>query len=643
VNWEEARLVDEVPVSGQSQPYLFDQPGGTVDFDDRDRSLDELIAAGWDPSDHGDPETDPDDTDAWFASLPPDIQAELTARPPVTAPPCASAAAARAAFADGGVCDAMPPGWYLGRVMTEATLDGYSDLTDDQLAGVLRACQRQISAGYAELAWAVGEVAGRRIAGSRRPGWSGLADHVTDELAAELTLTGRSARRLLDVAAGLRRLPEVYRELLTGAIDWPRACVFVDELSVLDEAAARQVSERLADRAAGWTTGQLRAALARAVLAADPGAAERRKSAARQETRVETWREPSGNATLAGRELPPAEVMAADAQLTADADWLRAGGVPGTLAELRALAYLARLSDRDLATLLPPSTASTDCDPDAGRGRGGRGGRGAADVGASGCGGGADDRCELSDGDPCESAHGGPGNGHLGNGDLGSGDPGNGAPDSCGTDGASCNSGAGGARVGSVHLTVPLATLAGLSESPAEVAGYGPVDSRDARQLAGMLARDPATRWCLTVTGGDGTAVAHACARRGPRVGEPVIGWAAGLRERLVELECGTCRHGRQAAGYVPPPRLRHLVMVRQRRCAFPGCRRPARLCDLDHTTPFESGGPTCECNLAPLCRRHHRAKQAPRWQLTQHLPGHMTWRLPSGRTYSTTGDPYPV
>jgi hypothetical protein len=208
---------------------------------------------------------------------------------------------------------------------------------------------------------------------------------------------------------------------------------------------------------------------------------------------------------------------------------------------------------------------------------------------------------------------------------------------------------------------MPLSALAGLGESPGEVVGFGPVDSRDSRELAGLLTRDPATRWCLTVTDHDGTALAHACARRGPaprelaggrKPGEPsepaglagpVIHWAAGLLARLQVLESGTCRHARQSAGYMPPPRLRHLVMVRQQRCSFPGCRRPAPRCDLDHTVPFESGGPTCECNLAPLCRRHHRAKQAPGWHLAQGQPGHMTWRLPSGREYITKGDLYPV
>jgi hypothetical protein len=56
---------------------------------------------------------------------------------------------------------------------------------------------------------------------------------------------------------------------------------------------------------------------------------------------------------------------------------------------------------------------------------------------------------------------------------------------------------------------------------------------------------------------------------------------------------------------------------------------------------PHDQGGKTCECNLAPLCRHHHRCKQAGGWQLTQPKPGHMTWQTPSGRVYETTGDPY--
>jgi hypothetical protein len=549
------------------------------------------VDAGWDPSDHLDAwEDNGDGEEAWLRSLPPELRAEVEARPPVTGVPWeAGPAEARASFGLGGLGEDLLPGWALGKALDEATAEGYAALTDDELTGVLRGWQRQISTSQSEMARIVAEIASRRAGQSRRPGWSRTAEHVSDELAVELTLTGRSAARLLDLATGLERLPVVNDALLSGFIDWARACVFVDELAVVDEATAAGIAEGLVDKAAGWTTGQLRAALARAVLAADPAAAERRKKHARTETRVELWREGSGNAALAGREMAPADVIAADAQLRADADWARAQGADGTIPELRAAAFLARLTGRGLRTLLP-ADASDSRD----RGGTGRGGPVPGAVVAS------DDATRRDEAD----------------------------------------AEAGGSRPGSIHLTVPISAWADGSE-PGEVAGYGPVDAQTSRELGGLLARDPATRWCLTLTGADGRAVAHACARRGPADSDPVMAWAAGLRERLLVLESGTCRHAREAAGYVPPPRLRHLVTVRQRRCCFPGCRRPARQCDLDHTIPYDQGGRTCECNLAPLCRRHHRAKQAPGWQLTQDQPGVMTWRLPSGRRYQTTGPPY--
>ncbi|KRB74959.1 hypothetical protein ASE01_16415 [Nocardioides sp. Root190] len=37
--------------------------------------------------------------------------------------------------------------------------------------------------------------------------------------------------------------------------------------------------------------------------------------------------------------------------------------------------------------------------------------------------------------------------------------------------------------------------------------------------------------------------------------------------------------------------------------------------CDIDHEIPHHTGGPTCPCNLDPLCRRHHRAKTFSQWR----------------------------
>jgi len=49
---------------------------------------------------------------------------------------------------------------------------------------------------------------------------------------------------------------------------------------------------------------------------------------------------------------------------------------------------------------------------------------------------------------------------------------------------------------------------------------------------------------------------------------------------------------------------------------------------------PYDQGGKTCLCNLAPLCRRHHRTKQARGWALNQVSPGVFAWSTPSGRHY---------
>jgi hypothetical protein len=62
----------------------------------------------------------------------------------------------------------------------------------------------------------------------------------------------------------------------------------------------------------------------------------------------------------------------------------------------------------------------------------------------------------------------------------------------------------------------------------------------------------------------------------------------------------------------------------------------PAARCDDEHTVPFGHGGKTCECNLAPVCRHHHRVKQLENWRLEQPEPGVLAWVTPSGWKYFT-------
>jgi hypothetical protein len=77
--------------------------------------------------------------------------------------------------------------------------------------------------------------------------------------------------------------------------------------------------------------------------------------------------------------------------------------------------------------------------------------------------------------------------------------------------------------------------------------------------------------------------------------------------------------------------RIREQVVLRDRACVFPWCTRPARRCDADHVIPRGRNGPTCSCNLAPLCRRHHRLKTHSPWRYVVIDPGTYLWTSPHG------------
>lgn len=355
--------------------------------------------------------------------------------------------------------------------------------------------------------------------------------------------------------------------------------------------------------------------------------------------------------------------MAAANRITALAAALHRDGVPGGLDLLRAQVFLGLLLGHTIAAPAPDHETTRPGGTGAGgvargaepRSTGHPSGAAARTHGPHGT-------ADEADRDGCRAAAasaGGPG---------GSNAPGHGpAPKS--PIGALVPAGAGGAgwagvcqempRAGSINLTVPLATWLGLAAAPGQLAGYGPVPAETARHLAAGAAGDPATRWCLTITGPGGQAVAHGCARprrlgrettraadhrvatkppgppaTGGATARPAAaGWSLAITVR--ELATAECSHWRESASYVPPRSLRHVIEIRDQTCVFPGCRRPAVTCDKDHTLAHDRGGRTCECNLGNLCRFHHRVKQAPGWQLTQPAPGVFIWTTPSGWRYT--------
>jgi hypothetical protein len=90
----------------------------------------------------------------------------------------------------------------------------------------------------------------------------------------------------------------------------------------------------------------------------------------------------------------------------------------------------------------------------------------------------------------------------------------------------------------------------------------------------------------------------------------------------------------------LPGAALRRHVQMRDRCCVAPGCRRPARKADQDHTRDHQFGGATVAANLEPLCATHHAMKHDWGWTLTQVRPGIFRWRSPLRQVYWTRGEP---
>src|SRR5580693_2020255 len=257
-------------------------------------------------------------------------------------------------FRAGGPLDVMLPGGELAWHVGAARQGGLGVLSDDELIGFLAAARRGESWQAAVVLAATAELDARRAGPGGREG-----EHVADELAAALTLTGRSAQAQLELSRQLERLPHTAGLLAAGIIDRPRAGVIASHLCLLPDADAAEVDAAVAARAGGMTTGQLGAACHRAVVAHDPLAYARRKKDAGRNARVECWTEDTGTAAIAGRDLDRARTIAADKSLDEAARWLQQQGLPGTHDQLRSEAMLTRLSDQPLHTLLPPIPASS--------------------------------------------------------------------------------------------------------------------------------------------------------------------------------------------------------------------------------------------------------------------------------------------
>ena len=77
----------------------------------------------------------------------------------------------------------------------------------------------------------------------------------------------------------------------------------------------------------------------------------------------------------------------------------------------------------------------------------------------------------------------------------------------------------------------------------------------------------------------------------------------------------------------------RRALTLRDGGCVFPGCETRAAWCDAHHVHHWEHHGETNLCNLALLCRHHHRVTHRPGWTMTATTDEHFTWTTPEHRT----------
>jgi len=583
------------------------------------------------------------------------------------------------AFGTGQLLDTAPGGPVVFGQAGHAAGDDarFAGATDDELTGIICGLDRTEAAACALKHAAVAEMIRRSpddgcvLEGPAQmpASWHEFTEV---ELADALAETRAAADGMLQLARDLEvRLPGTRAAFWSGVLRLSKVEIIARATAHLDPAEARAAEALVLGRAGRLTPGGLRAAIKRAAIEVAPGKAAERRDKERRNARVQRWMEDSGNAALMGRELPPAEVLAADQRISWWARQLKKAGLDGDMDQLRALAFMDIMLGRDSRRAVPPGQPGAGQDSqDSRSGEPGEPGRGGDDTGEPG-----DDAEVPAEGGPQAPHPAGP---HV--------------PPDAGVLPAGF--------AGQLHLTVPLTTLLDLAERPGEIAGLGPVDPALARDLAHAAAANPQTSYCVTVTDQDGHAIGHGCARPAPEnhtrttghdppgphgrpaghdpPGDhhPPGGPGAGLRpgftftaagsdgpaggygawrlstgvpgrtDLLIAFDpiaLGTCDHRFEGRGHDPGVKLRHLAQIRHATCVGPTCRRPARQCDFEHNIPYEAGGRTCMCNGGPTCRHDHRLKQHPRWKVEQITPGTFRRTAPSGRQYTTEPTRYPI
>jgi hypothetical protein len=150
-----------------------------------------------------------------------------------------------------------------------------------------------------------------------------------------------------------------------------------------------------------------------------------------------------------------------------------------------------------------------------------------------------------------------------------------------------------------LNVTVPWNVVAGFSQEPGVLSGYGPITAEHVRELAKQAV------WRRILTDPAGQVIEAS-------------------RKRYASAE------------------LREFLRVRDRTCRLPGCNVPAERCEVDHSVRHEHHGANAPDNTAALCKKHNLMRERSGWDLEQPEPGKLVFTSPEKRKYVTVPEPYP-
>jgi hypothetical protein len=487
------------------------------------------------------------------------------------------------------------------------------NVPDEQLPELLNAQSRQQAYQQAQTWTTMAEMADRdpmpNLPGGARWTINEIFDSAVDEIRAELLTTRRAAESELTNAVGVMALPPVMQALWDGVIDRARAIKFAEGCIDLTDEQTDVLLDELLPGAGRVTSTELAEKIKQVAIALDPEWAKRRYQQAVREKKVVGYLNPDGSATLSGQNLPVGEAAAAGARVDALADAAKRAGAKAKIDHLRADLFLGLLDGRfhgmtqtaivaELLRQYPKSDESATTQP-------------ATDPAS----------IRASDQTLADAVEGSRG----------------------------------------VHLRVGLATLLGLDDQPGEIAGWGTVTAPITRTIADRQAN---SEWRYAILDVDGRLLFDGITRhrrgnsnRGRVPGgivelhvpldlltEPGLAsqhpdWSRLLADLNAQFAQQKPIDQDPAARFPGRPLRRHTQTLFQR-CIFPGCRRPASDCDLDHRREHARGGATDEANMGPGCRHDHGLKTSRGWRLVRRDDATYFWISPLGRKHIVTTAP---